>query len=223
MLKQIACVALLLTSSLSFSQEVNNKNNLNQSPTINEKQSKEKYPGVNFTTDQILKMNELLFKNDYQNFYNFILSSKVSRENYISYLLSKQYDGIVPIYWLIADFYAQEKKFYDAHKWFYISLIMTQQDAYLCSDESAKNASRKLMEFFPESVFVTRATPQYIEDSMREVNFFITNLKTRIEPNWVCYYANKAPSNVKNMLIERNFWGRERERVLKNFVDKYQK
>lgn len=226
MLKKTICCILLLTSCLAFAQQGNTKNNqsnLSASTANSEKKEKEKYPGVSFSQEQILQMNNYLSKNDYQNFYDIILSSKVSKDSYISYLLSKQHDGIVPVYWLISDFYAQEKKFYDTHKWFYISLIMTQQDSYLCSDESAKNAPRKLMEFFPESVFVTRATPQYIEDSMREVNFFISNLKTRIEPSWTCYYANKPPSKTKSILIDRKLWGKERERVFKNFVEKYQK
>lgn len=226
MLEKTVCSILLLTSSLAFAQQdntKNNQNNLSPSSLSVDKKEKEKYPGINFSKEQILQMNTYLSKNDYQNFYDVILSAKVSRESYINYLLSKQHDGIVPIYWLISDFYAQEKKFLETHKWFYISLIMTQQDSYLCTDESARNAPRKLMEFFPESVFVTRATPQYIEDSMRQVIFFISNLKTRIEPNWTCYYGNKIQPKTKPMLIERTFWGQSREKVFKNFVDKYQK
>lgn len=226
MLGKTICSILLLTSSMAFAQQDNLKNNQNISSSILEvkdKKQNEKYPNIDFSKEEINQMNLLLSKNDYQNFYNVILSAKVSKNNYISYLLSKQHDGIIPIYWLISDFYAKEKNFHETHKWFYISLIMTQQDSYLCNDQTARNAPRKLMEFFPESVFVTRATPQYIEDSMRDVSFFITNLKTRIEPNWVCYYANKSPSKTKNLVIDRIYWGKERDLVFKNFSEKYQK
>lgn len=222
MIKKIIISTFLFSASAVFAQQLQTDNT--QSTALpSTKKIEVKEPEVNFSQEQINQMSSFLSKADYQNFYNIILSSKVSKNNYISYLLSKQNEGIIPTYWLIADFYAKEKNFYETHKWFYISLIMTQQDSYLCKDITAKNSPRKLMEFFPESVHVTRVSPQHIENSMREVSFFITNLKTRIDPSWVCYYGEKIPSDPQNILINKSFWKQERDRVFRNFVEKYQK
>ncbi len=221
MIKKITTTILTLSLSTVFAQQPSGLGTSNS--TANVKSESKKNIDISFTQEQISKMNLFLEKADYQSFYTMILSSKVSKESYINYLLSKQHDGIIPVYWLISDFYANEKKLYETHKWFYISLIMTQQDAYLCKDNTAKNAPRKLMEFFPESVYVTRSSPQFIENSMREVNFFLTNLKTRIDPVWVCYYGDKAASYGTNLLIDKIYWKIERERVFKKFIEKYQK
>jgi hypothetical protein len=221
MIKKIIPAILALSISSAFAQQVP-VNSQNNAQSIVKKDSA-KPVEVSFTQEQISQMNLFLSKADYQNFYTTILSAKVSKESYISYLLSKQHEGIIPIYWLISDYYAKEKNFKETHKWFYISLIATQQDSYLCKDVTARNAPRKLMEFFPESVFVTRATPQYIEDSMREVTFFLTNLKSRIDPTWVCYYGDKPETYGKNLVIEKGYWKSQREKVFQNFVEKYQK
>lgn len=244
MFKTIIASALLLSFSSAFAQQTaainaatvanqavaisqqNNASNNDKSKSTSSSPSTtedKKVANVNYTPEQISKLELALSKGDYQDFFAKINSFKVSKENYIAYLLSKQYNGIVPLYWLMADHYANEKNMYETHKWFYISLIMTQQDSYLCTDQTARNAPRKLMEFFPESVHVTRATPEHIQSSMRDVNYFITNLKARIEPNWVCYYGDRVPANAKNLLIDRSNWRDNREKVFKNFVEKYQK
>ena len=225
MIKKVLFLTLFFVttiySTILFAQQNIQNLNLKNNSISALQTSHDKKTEVNFTKEEITKLDSHLANGEYQEFYEILKNSKVSKNNYISYLLSKQDLGIVPIYWLISDFYAKEGNTKETHKWLYISLIMTQQDAHLCVDKTARNASRKLMKFFPESISITRNTPQHIDQAMREVIYFISNLKMRIEPNWVCYYGDYPI--VENLVIDKKEWKRERDLVFNKFIEKYQK
>lgn len=166
-------------------------------------------------------LEELLANSSYQDFFEQIKKLNIKDDEYISFLLSKRDQGHIPLYWLISDFYASKNNAQETHKWLYISLIMTQQDSYLCSDLTARNAPRILLNSFPRTSELTRKTPQHIESSMREVIFFITNLKNRIDPTWVCNYGEDGVNPGNSILIPKSNWNSKREEILKRFVDKY--
>lgn len=215
MIKKTQIITFLISSlfiSSAFSQEINNtnlnKNNVQQSN--------------NYTDAQIEYLNQLLKEQNYSQFFSTIKKINVSNSSYINYLNSKKYDGIIPIYWLIADYYANQKNYLKTHKWLYISLIMTQQDSYLCYDESARNAPRILLHYFPKTLDLTRDSPQYIEQVMPEVVFFIQNLKHRINPIWACSYGVNPPIKGNNILIPEANWSSTREQVLEHFAKNYQ-
>lgn len=217
---------LLISYSTVFAQQPSNSlpsQQNSQSQTLPQKNTKEEAKDVNYTKEEINKLNEHLSKDEYQEFFSLIQKTKVSKNNYIEFLLSKKHEGRVPLYWLMADYYAKEKNELETHKWLYIALIMTQQDSFLCKDESAKNAPRKLMEFFPDAVYLSRTTPRFIEQAMREVSFFIPNLKQRISPEWACYYGTKPNTKSKPELIDKLKWTSERERIFNKFMSSHQK
>lgn len=212
-MKKFLFLFLYSISFISFSQNL----------TIDKQQLKSENKEIIFTQEQKNILDNLLKQQEYQEFFNKIQLNKNSKSSYISYLLSKKDDGIIPIYWLISDYYAKEKNYLETHKWFYIALIMTQQDSYLCFDETAKNAPRILMKSFPESIDITRKTPQYIDISMREVIFFINNLKTRIPPDWVCNYGEQEILRGREKIKNKESWNKIRSDVFNKFTNKYQK
>ncbi|NCP98128.1 hypothetical protein GW796_07385 [archaeon] len=212
----ILVIILTLNSINSFSQD--KKNSLVNSPEQSQKNIE-----IKFSYEQIAKLDDYLLHGQYQEFFNLIQNTQVSKKNYLDYLLSKQNEGHIPLYWLISDYYAKENNQQETHKWFYISLIMTQQDSYLCSDLTARNAPRILMKSFSTSVDVTRVSPQLIDSSMKEVIYFINNLKERIDPIWVCYYGNNGVLTGNNVLIPRSQWSNERKNVFNRFTSKFPK
>ncbi len=219
MSKKIMFSFLLIFSSYSFSQPTLT----NQPLTQENKKINNNEVQINFTSAQISTMNEHLSKGEYQEFFSIITKAKVSKNNYISFLKSKEDQGHIPLYWLMSDFYAKEKNESETHKWFYIALIMTQQDSYLCKDQTAKNAPRTLMNFFPDALYLTRDTPKNIEPAMREVIYFISNLKNRINPIWVCFYGTKPITKTNDILIDTANWKRIREQVFSKTTEKFQK
>ena len=92
------------------------------------------------TNDQINQLNLLLYQQKYEEFFTELKKINPTDASYISYLNSKTQEGHIPVYWLMSEYYAKNNKLLDAHKWFYISLITTQQDSYLCNDITARNA-----------------------------------------------------------------------------------
>lgn len=222
---------LLLTISIlfcsnSFAQSAGSTNATSlQSETIDSKKNDtNKTPDTkkDLTQEQISSLNNLLQEQKYEEFFTSIKSFNASDSSYISYLRSKSYEGHIPVYWLMADYYAKNNKPLETHKWFYISLITTQQDSYLCTDITARNAPRILMKSFPTSAEVTRKSPQFIEQSMREVNYFIPNLHNRPSPLWVCYYGEDPVKKDKDPLIPKSLWPTERDKVFKRFSENYQ-
>jgi hypothetical protein len=223
MSKKIILSLLLLFSPYAISQISSTNPQPVKEITKENKKTNNNENEINFTSEQILQMDEHLSKGEYQEFFSIITKIKVSKNNYISFLTSKESQGHIPLYWLISDFYAKEKNELEAHKWFYIALIMTQQDSYLCKDKTARNAPRILMDFFPEALYLTRSTPKNIEPAMREVIYFISNIKTRIHPSWVCFYGTKPITSGKEILIDKSYWKKTREEVFSKTTDKFQK
>lgn len=216
--KIIFSIITLLFSLTSFAQE-NNKIDIKKDIS-----SKGSVIKVNkfFTDEQLNSLNNLLTKSDYINFYNYIKKTNVSGEQYINYLESKKYEGHIPLYWLMAEYYSkQPNKEEETHIWFNTAIIMTQQDSYLCNDPTAKYAPEKLSRGFPNALTIIRSSPQYNDSAMRQVIFFISNLKTRINPVWVCSFGNSPVIEGRSALIPNNFWAEERSRVFQKFTKNY--
>lgn len=214
--------SLILTSNISFSQNSDTDLNIFE-PTNQTKQSViKKEPNKNpMTPEREQVLNEFLSRSSYQDFFNTIKAYAIKDDDYIKYLLSKSDQGHIPLYWLIADYYAKKMEPKEAHKWLYISIITTQQDSYLCYDSTARNAPRILLRSFPETVEITRKTPQYIQQVMGDVFFFIYNLKQRITPDWACKYGHAGVASSNNSILPKSEWSNKRQEILKRFSDKY--
>lgn len=219
-MKKIIMLSLASMLSLNSFAEQNMTTTL---PNNIQQKAEAKSAVVPFTSEQIQTLEGFLKKGEYQEFFVEIKKYKVSKDQYIKYLQAKQYEGHIPLYWLIADYYAKENNPIETHKWLYIALIMTQQDSYLCSDSTARNAPRTISVSFQTPIDVTRKTPQHIDTAMREVIYFITNLKTRISPLWACYYGEETIPKGNNVLIPQGSWNDVRANVFKRFTEKYQK
>jgi hypothetical protein len=176
-----------------------------------------------YNPDQLTKLNGLLSQQDYVGFFSYIKDLDVKDAYYIKFLESKKYDGHVPLYWLMADYYATHNNEQETHKWLYIATIMTQQDSYLCSDNSARYAAQKLSRAFPKTIDVTQRTPQYIDSVMPEVIYFIQNLKQRSDPKWACNFGEQDLPSSANITIPQANWKKQRDIVFKRFTDKYQR
>ena len=167
-------------------------------------------------------LNTTLRTNDYFKLFE-ITSSLVKDEDYINFLLSKVNEGHPPIYWLMADYYSLNNNPKESHKWYYIAIIMTQQDSALCLDLSARFSSQKIMKFFPEALTVTRQTPQFIQPAMTEVIFFLENIKQRANPTWACSFGDNEYMYPFEKTIKSHLWSNKREEVLKKFSSPYSK
>jgi hypothetical protein len=137
-------------------------------------------------------------------------------------LISKKDEGHIPLYWLMADYYGKQPgKEEETHIWYYIAIIMTAQDSYLCYDPTTKYATEKLSRSFPQALDTIRKTPQYSEPAMRQVVFFITNIKHRINPQWVCVFGTSPVIAKNNILIPQSQWAEERQKIFKKFTQNY--
>lgn len=216
----------ILISNLSYAQT---QTNLNKTKilTIDElenKKSKKFDPNEKrtFTPEEINSMESLIAKKDFANLYDYLKNVKVSPNNYITYLESKRDLGIVPLYWLMADYYSFQPNAIEAtHFWSSVAVITTSQDAEICSDPTAKFASQKMIKSFPNSQSVIARTPQYIDSTMPKVKFFISNLKTRITPEWVCVFGDNYNKYKNDLLLPRNEWEQKRFEVFKKFTSKF--
>lgn len=216
MKKIIAALLLISQIPLGLAQD-NNTTSKNNKEAITTSDKKD------ISQEQISTLNNYLTDQKYEEFFNSIKAYNLSDSSYISYLNSKTTEGHIPVFWLMADYYSKNNKLLDAHKWFYISLITTQQDSYLCTDITSRNAPRILMKSFPASIDATRKSPQYIDEAMREVNYFITNLHNRPSPLWVCYYGEDPVKKGVEPLIPKSLWPSERQKVFNRFTETYQK
>lgn len=174
-----------------------------------------------FTNEQLVQLDILLNEENYSKFYEYINNSNVSEGGMIKYLLNKSLMGHIPTYWLLAHLFSFEKNNEETHKWFYIALIMTQQDAELCSDSSTKVASKTLLRDFNNIVDIINRTPQYIVPSMQFAGDFVRNLKQRNNPKWVCSYGIYELADKENITIPLKYWNETRNSVLKEILGKY--
>ena len=174
-----------------------------------------------YSYEQINRFNDLLDKQDYVTFYDVFQNTDVSGDNYIKFLLDRQRAGHVPLYWLMANYYATIKNESETHKWLYIATIMTQQDAALCSDQTSKFASQKLMRAFPLAPDLVRITPQYTPIVMPEVIYFIQNLKSRSNPIWACNFGQGQLAAKGSALIPQTSWDSQRKKIFKQYTDRF--
>ena len=187
------------------------------SQTINESVSSSKISDSKFEI-----LNQSLREQDYPKFYEAIKTIS-KKDDYIKYLTSKISEGHPPLYWLIADYYAVNNNAKETHKWYYISIIMTQQDSALCKDLSSRFATQKILKQFPEVLSVTRQTPQLIQPAMTDVIFFLDNIKVRTDPKWTCDFGDNSFIYPINKTIPKSEWLEKRSIVLKKFTEQYLK
>lgn len=228
MKKRILSLSLLsiFLVNTSFAQIQNNVNKpkiLTIEELENQKSKKfESNEKRTFSSEEIRSMESLIAKKDFANLYDYLKNVKVSPVNYINYLESKRELGIIPLYWLMADYYSFQPNAVEAtHFWSSVAVITTSQDAEICNDQTAKFAAQKMIKSFPNSQSVIARTPQYINTTMPKVKFFISNLKTRITPEWVCVFGDSYNKYKNNLLINENEWEYKRNEVFKKFTSKF--
>lgn len=177
----------------------------------------------NFTSEELMSMETLIGKKDFANLYDYLKNVKVSPANYIAYLESKRDLGIIPLYWLMADYYSFQSNAVEAtHFWSSVAVITTAQDAALCNDQTAKYAPQKMVKSFPNAQSVIAKNPQYVDPTMPKVKFFISNLKTRITPEWVCVFGDQYASKYRNNpTISKSEWENKRNEVFQKFTSKF--
>lgn len=222
--KTITFLIAILFHNLGFAQQNNiQNNNENGKKTFSQAENNLKNE-KDFSLSQRNELDNLLKKNLYPQFYEAIKNTKVGGTKYISYLDSKKDEGYIPLYWLMADYYAQQpNRELDAHIWYYTAIIMTSQDARLCYDQTSKFATEKLTRAFPKSVDIIRKTPQFTEEAMRKVIFFIPNIKKRITPDWVCIFGNEPVREGNRVLLDKDQWDTERQKIFTKFTKNYNK
>lgn len=212
--KIIISLSLFCVSSSSFSQQISTDPSVVQPTKINR----------DFSSTDIATLNNLLARQDYiPGFYEAFSKMNVPADKQIKYLEDRKYDGHVPLYWLMADYYAKKGMELETHKWLYIATILTQQDASLCSDQSSKIASQKIMRAFPDASDLARRTPQYITNAMDEVIYFINNLKVRSNPAWACGFGNQGIAPNGNILVPQYSWNTIRRTVLEKYTSNHRK
>ena len=175
-----------------------------------------------FSTEQQNQLNNLLNEQNYFEFYDKIKNVNIPPDSYIKYLSSKKNEGHVPVFWLMAEHHAKNNNQLEAHKWLYIAVIMTQQDSFLCADPTAKFAAQKLNRQFSVAFDIARKTPQHITPAMREVIYFMDNLKERSDPKWACVFGDNYDT-YRGKTISRLNWKPKREEIYKKFIADYQK
>lgn len=172
--------------------------------------------------DNLEILNSTLRTHDYAKLYE-IMSSLTKNEDYINFLLSKVNEGHPPVYWLMADYYSLNNNPKETHKWYYVAIIMTQQDSALCLDLSARFAAQKTMKSFPEVLTVTRQTPQFTQQAMTEVIFFLESIKQRANPSWACSFGDNEHLYPTEKTIKPYLWPSKRAEVLKKFSSSFSK
>lgn len=183
------------------------------------KKSKEKAPY--FTRDEIRTLDLFLQAENYTKFYDYLNTLYVEDQGMIKYLLSKSSEGHIPTYWLLANLYSLANDFPNTHKWLYIALIMTQQDAELCTDASARVAPKTLIRDFNNVVDVTNRSPQFIVSGMKDAAYFIRSLNQRTRPDWVCSYGTSNMATDAHITIPPTFWNKVRAEKMAEIISRY--
>ncbi len=173
------------------------------------------------------KMFQSMQAQDYPQLFSQVYELKNTKIDYIEYLHNLKFYGHPPIYWLMSDYYTSINNPLEAHKWLYAAIITTQQDASVCLDSSAMFATQRISNFFPEVRTLTSRTPQLIDKAMKDVVFFVQNLKDRPNPVWACYYGTIPNSESQNKkipeLIDKKFWEEKRSEIFKKYTSNYGK
>lgn len=220
-LNKILLTIFCLASTHAFAQ--NNNLATNNKVAMNNKiVAEHKLVEKDFTNEQIAQLNLLLSNNNYTEFYDYIKKTEVTSNKYISYLESKKFEGHIPLYWLMADYYSKQRgKEEDTHFWYDVAIIMTYQDSHLCYDTTVKYAADKLSKSFPTPANVIRNSPQYNHIVMPKVAFFINNIKQRISPKWVCIFGDEPVRANNYVLRPNNEWTKIRQDIFYKFTKDY--
>lgn len=223
MKKTILSISMMMFMQFSFAQTPTSNTEQQSNPVINRLNNVvvENKP---LKEENIKELNAALVENNYSEFFSKIATyTTKTSQDYIKYLNSKVSEHHIPVYWLMAEHYALMKNYPETHKWLYTAMIMTQQDAALCSDRTARFASQKLLRFFPSIMDAINVSPFEIDKAMQQTIFFIQNVKDRKPPNWVCFYGEEKLNYGANILINKSLWDFERRTVFKTFTEKYSK
>lgn len=161
-----------------------------------------------------------LAQKKYDTFFDVITQVRAD-ETLTKFLEAKIHDGHIPVYWVLADINARHKTGLDAHKWLYIATIMTEQDIVLCGDKSIEGYTKKILRSFPDTIYYTRATPYYIQDAMKRTYDFISGIKERQPPNWICSMRVETKNMRRAKPIHRSKWESTRSRILEDYAGKY--
>lgn len=220
--KNIFLTSLMFFSVSAFSQNSNTVHTNTQSQTSNNPVVESISQPVKLSPinqNHINILNQHLSKSDYNSFFSYLAENiDKSNKDYLNYLLSHRESYHVPVYWLIADYYAKEKNSIETHSWFYTAMIMTQQDASVCSDKSSRTASHQLLRFFPAILDLLNKTPHDIRPGMQKAMFFVQNVKIRKSPLWVCSYGNEQLTYKGNPLIPQDLWVTEMNSTFKHLT-----
>ena len=150
-------IATLLSSSVFSQVQVSNPTVKPKILTVEEleNQKSKKFDtseNRNFSNEELLTMETLITKKDFSTLYEYLKKVKVSPSNYINYLESKRDLGIIPLYWLMADYYSFQANAVEAtHFWSSVAVITTSPDSELCYDTTVKYAAQKMIKSFPNS------------------------------------------------------------------------
>lgn len=181
--------------------------------------NKEKTPY--YSDHQIIRMDELLLKENYVQFFEYFSSINVESTAPLKYLNMKMDEGHIPLFWLMANEYAIIKESFNTHKWLYVALIMTTQDSQICLDRTAQSAPKTLLREFPSILNITTRTPQDIQPAVTEAARFIRNLKKRTNPQWTCSYGSEAIKEGRTTTYYPESWKEIRDSVISRFLEPY--
>lgn len=213
-------VGMAIFPNISFAQEANAQAKI-ENPF--EEAKKVKLPektGVDFSSEEKSTLDGLLDEQNYISFYDALVASGASNDKKMEYLLSKEFEGHVPLYWLIADYYAKTNNAAKTHQYLYIATIMTQQDASICLDGTAMGASRKLFRAFPAAVELVRKTPELIREGTQNAIFFVDTIKQRSHPSWACNFGENETVSRLTPVKDKSAWNRIRDSVLSTYKQK---
>lgn len=222
---KVLILFIILFSNVVFSEE-NNSNTFKKLSVsdIENKNSKLNFEknDTDFTKNDILNIENFINSNDYYSLYDYLKRSKVSKNYYIKFLESKKNKGIIPLYWLMADFYSfDDTKLKETSFWLNVAIITSAQDATICVDKNAKNFIPKMISTFPNSANIVRTNPQLNNEIMPKVKFFIENINERINPLWICELSENYPKFKSSPLILEKNWSNNRMFILNEFMRNY--
>lgn len=181
-----------------------------------------KKPKIPYYSDvQMRVMNEFLEKEEYSKFFEYFSNIDVEDKAQIKYLLSKSDEGHIPLFWLMSHYYSLDGDAFNTHKWLYVAVIMTTQDANLCSDRTALLAPKTLLREFPHILTITTRTPQHIQPAVEDAARFIRALKHRTNPKWTCSYGTEGLDSSKNIVYDPANWPLVRKDILSDFLKPY--
>lgn len=173
---------------------------------------------TNLTVEQANKLNELLKKEDYPEFFGELKNVTISLNYYIVFLKQHVDAGHIPIYWLLGDAEGLAGNASEARKWFYVALISTQQDGRICRDRTSRFAAQKLTRIFGRLRDYLVKNPGDEQKATQEAIFYIKSMAKRSHPKWSCQYGTEPVKDGTNPTEPRSQWIEIRENVTDYFI-----